>query len=269
MTPDSLMAVPGIPALGLVSLLAACSSNNPPPERAGTPQEERSVTGTVAYRERMALPPDAEVRVQLSDVSRMDAPAPVIAETTFTAGGRQVPLPFELRYPLEKIESTHTYAVRATIRTEGSLLFTTDAMHPVITGGNPATVDLMLVRAGGAGKPGPQPAGLLGTAWQLEDLSGAGVIDKSMTTLEFIEAGRVAGRGGCNRFFGSVEIAGESIKFGQMGSTQMACVEALMNQESRYLRALGAAERYTLNGDELLVYSAGLDKPLRFTRKTQ
>jgi heat shock protein HslJ len=88
-----------------------------------------------------------------------------------------------------------------------------------------------------------------------------------MTTLEFIEAGRVAGRGGCNRFFGSVEIAGESIRFGQMGSTRMACVEALMNQEGKYFKALGAAERYVLNGDELLVYSTELAKPLRFTRR--
>ena len=116
--------------------------------------------------------------------------------------------------------------------------------------------------------PTPQTGGLIGTAWQLEDLGGAGVIDNSMTTLEFIEAGRVAGRGGCNRFFGSVEIAGESIEFGQMGSTRMACAEALMNQESSYLKALAGAERYTLNGDELLVYSRGLAKPLRFIRST-
>jgi heat shock protein HslJ len=128
---------------------------------------------------------------------------------------------------------------------------------------------VMPKEAGGDMKPRAQAGGLLGTAWQLEDLGGAGVIDKSMTTLEFIEAGRVAGRGGCNRFFGSVEITGESIKFGQMGSTRMACVEALMNQEGRYLKALGDANRYSLNGDELLVYAKGLDKPLRFTRKTQ
>ena len=40
------------------------------------------VTGTVAYRERMALPSDAVVEVRLSDVSRQDVAAPLIAETT-------------------------------------------------------------------------------------------------------------------------------------------------------------------------------------------
>ena len=36
------------------------------------------VSGTVNYRERMALPPDAVVEVQLLDVSRQDAPATIV-----------------------------------------------------------------------------------------------------------------------------------------------------------------------------------------------
>jgi heat shock protein HslJ len=157
--------------------------------------------------------------------------------------------------------------VRATIRSEGRLLFTTDVVYNVITNGNPHEVSLMLVKADGG--PQPESGALWGTSWMLEDLGGAGVIDNTMTTLEFPEVGRVAGRGSCNRFFGSVEVSGESLKFGQMGSTRMACPEAVMNQESRYFKALESAERYTRNGDELLVYAQGFDKPLRFTRMTQ
>ena len=77
------------------------------------------VTGTVAYRERMALPPDAVVEVRLSDVSRQDVAAPVIAETTILPEGRQVPIPFELRYDPGKIEPNRVYALRATIRSAG------------------------------------------------------------------------------------------------------------------------------------------------------
>ena len=269
MISDSLCAVLTIPALGLVSLVAACASHTPPSDSSATPKETKAVTGTVAYRERIALPADALIQVQLSDVSRQDAPAQVIAETTFTAAGRQVPFPFELRYHPDRIEPNHTYAVRATIRGEGRLLFATDAAHHVITRGNPGEVSLMLVSAGGGTQPPPDAGDLSGTSWQLEDLGGTGVIDNSMATLEFPESGKVAGRGSCNRFFGSVEISGESIKLGQLGSTRMACPEAVMNQESRYFQALEAAERYTRNGDELLVYAQGFDKPLRFTRMTQ
>ena len=77
---------------------------------------------------------------------------------------------------------------------------------------------------------------------------------------------RVAGRGSCNRFFGTVRIAGDTIAFSQLGSTRMACVGAAMEQEIKYLRALESAERYTLEERTLRIYAKGLDKPLGFAR---
>ena len=49
------------------------------------------VTGTITYRERIALPENAIVNVQLQDVSLQDVAATVIAETTITTPG-QVPI---------------------------------------------------------------------------------------------------------------------------------------------------------------------------------
>ena len=46
----------------------------------------------------------------------------------------------------------------------------------------------------------------------------------------------------------------------------MACPEAVMNQESKYLEALQAAERFEWKDPYLLIYCKGLEKPLRFTR---
>jgi heat shock protein HslJ len=74
---------------------------------------------------------------------------------------------------------------------------------------------------------------LTGTEWLLEDLGGAGVMDNIQTTLTFPEAGKIAGNGSCNRFFGPAEISGSAIKLGPLGSTRMACPEAVMNQERR------------------------------------
>ncbi len=128
------------PALLLVALTACAHLG-------GRPEEGGVVAGTVAYRERIALPDDAVVRVQLSDVSLQDAAARVIADTTFTSGGRQVPLPFELQYDPRTIEPNHRYAVRATIESGGRLLFSTDTAYHVITRGTPNRVELMLVRA--------------------------------------------------------------------------------------------------------------------------
>jgi heat shock protein HslJ len=109
---------------------------------------------------------------------------------------------------------------------------------------------------------------LLNTTWLLEDLGGAGVLDWARATLAFTEPGKVAGSGSCNRFFGGVTLSGQSITFGQLGSTRMACVPAVATQEANYLKALADAERFVLDGSFLLIYAKGMDKPLRFTRTT-
>jgi putative lipoprotein len=247
-----------------VGMVLGCAEHSP------GPADQGRITGTVAYRERMALPADAVVQVQLYDVSVQDVAAPLIAETTVEPAGRQVPLPFELRYDPAKIDSGRRYAVRATIRSEGRLMFTTSTAAPVLTHGSPGRADLLLVRV--AAQPetdaGAGPTGLWGSTWVLEDIGGSGVIDGARATLEFPEVGKVAGRGSCNRFFGSVRISGDSMTFGPLGSTRMACAEAVMNQETRYLAALAGAERYSIEGSVLLVHARDLPKPLRFTRET-
>ncbi|MGH7430319.1 MAG: META domain-containing protein, partial [Candidatus Methylomirabilales bacterium] len=203
--------------------------------------------------------------VWMTDVSPFILAVPLIAETTVRPEGRQVPIPFELRYDHSRIAPDHTYAVKAAIRSAGRILFLTETAYPVITQGNPTQVDLWLVRA--TDESASETNGLKGTAWRLGGLGGAGVLDRVEATLEFPEVGKVVGSGSCNRFFGIVEIAGDSITFSPLGSTRMSCVEAVMNQEAKYLKALQDAERFTRDGSVLLIYCKGLKKPLRFVLK--
>jgi heat shock protein HslJ len=107
---------------------------------------------------------------------------------------------------------------------------------------------------------------LSGGEWLLEDLGGSGVLDNVQATLTFPEEGKTAGNGSCNRFFGSAEINGQEIKFGPLASSRMACPEAVMNQEKKYLEMLQAAERFEWQDPHLLIYCKGFEKPLRFTR---
>jgi heat shock protein HslJ len=124
-----------------------------------------------------------------------------------------------------------------------------------------------------AATPAPTPAAaaapsLIGTIWRLEDLGGTATIPGVEATLEFPEAGRAAGRGSCNRFFGTVEISGESIRFGPLAATKMACLDPAANaQETKYLGALQAAERFAFDGPAFLVYPRGNGAPLRFIRR--
>jgi len=112
------------------------------PEVKSMPNEKQAtVSGTVYYLQRIALPPDAKIEVKLVDISKQDVPAVTIAEQKITNPG-QVPIPFELWYDPAKIDSHMTYAVQARIERGGKLLFISTRVFPVITRGNPTHVEV-------------------------------------------------------------------------------------------------------------------------------
>lgn len=113
--------------------------------------DRATLTGTVVYRERMALPINATIDVRLLDVSRQDVPARVMAQQTIDAAGQSVPVPYELEYDPGLVREAMSYAVRAEIRTaSGELLWTTDTVHPALTRGAPTDdVEIRVVRTGG------------------------------------------------------------------------------------------------------------------------
>jgi heat shock protein HslJ len=112
---------------------------------------------------------------------------------------------------------------------------------------------------------------LAGTEWLLEDLAGAGVLDNAQATLsfpkDFVAEGKISGNGSCNKFTGSAKISGGSIQVGPLATTRMACVPAVDDQETRYLKSLQGAERLAFTAPYLLLYAKGLEKPLRFVKK--
>jgi len=57
--------------------------------------QQTLLTGTISYRERMALPPTAVVEVRLEDVSRVEVAPPVIARYRLADPG-SVPIRFNL-----------------------------------------------------------------------------------------------------------------------------------------------------------------------------
>lgn len=95
---------------------------------------------------------------------------------------------------------------------------------------------------------------LAGTEWVVEDINGGGVIDDARVTMSFDPAeGWASGRGGCNSWGASYTLSGEGISFGDAMSTQMACAEAVMNQEQAFHRALGAVTSYAIDETGALV----------------
>ena len=66
------------------------------------------------------------------------------------------------------------------------------------------------------------------------------------------EESRVAGFGGCNRFFASYEQNDEKIKISIMGGGRARCPE-LGTLEQDFMRALQLSERFKRDGDKLIL----------------
>ncbi|MCG3729795.1 YbaY family lipoprotein [Vibrio cincinnatiensis] len=131
-----------VTSLVLGAVLAGCQYGS----HQNTENTLASITGTVAYRERIALPEQAVVTISLQDVSLADAPAKVIATQRIETQGKQVPFNFELAYDASKIIDQNRYSVSARIEMDGQLLFITDMYYGVITDTAHTTqVDLNLV----------------------------------------------------------------------------------------------------------------------------
>ena len=114
----------------------------PPPD---PPQGDAWVHGTVTYRERIALTPDATLIVQLRDTSLMDVASELIAEQVIPNPG-QVPIRFEIAYESGSIDDRNTYSVQARItEADGRMAFINDTAYDVITRGNPTSIDMVLV----------------------------------------------------------------------------------------------------------------------------
>ncbi len=93
------------------------------------------------------------------------------------------------------------------------------------------------------------------------------MIANSKISIAFLDGGRAAGDGSCNRFSGAFTATGDAIKIGPLASTRMACMDGGVSaQEDRCLKILEAEKRYEIKNDVLLNYAEGSDKPLQFSR---
>ena len=103
------------------------------------------LSGTVVYRERMALPPGAQVSVRLWD-AMLPPQVATVGEAKFPAT-TQVPVPFEVFFDSGAIQQSHTYGARASISVDGVVWFQSEQPVPVLTQGAPSVgVELLVKR---------------------------------------------------------------------------------------------------------------------------
>lgn len=100
---------------------------------------------------------------------------------------------------------------------------------------------------------GGDPLELLLGEWQIEDINSEGIIDSSHLTMTFNDEGRVFGSASCNNYSSSYELTGEKLTFSHSLATKMACPEALMNQEHKFLTVLNKISHFDIDKTGALI----------------
>jgi heat shock protein HslJ len=95
----------------------------------------------------------------------------------------------------------------------------------------------------------------LNTTWNLSELFSEKIqyAGSKIPHLRF-ETERVSGNDGCNNFFGGYTLDGNSLKFGMLGSTRMACPH-IEGFELIFNKMLSMTTRFRITGNRLDLYA--------------
>lgn len=240
----------------LSTLLVVASAHAAP----ATPLDR--IGGSVSYRERIALPDDATLTVELLDLSKPDIKVGRLARLSLPSRGRQVPLVFELPYYQADIQSSHHYGVRAMLTSSGGeLLFTTTQHAVVLTQGAGKQAQLVLQQV-----QAKSETALENTYWKLIaiDSRPAQVQPNEREAYLLLFDGRASGSSGCNKLIGRyTHRASNALSLGSMSSTRMACLPTMMDQEAALIGVFARTTRYRI-ADETLVLMDGDTELARF-----
>jgi heat shock protein HslJ len=111
---------------------------------------------------------------------------------------------------------------------------------------------------------------LAGTTWRLASYGPVSATQTAAqdvdTSLAFGSDGKVSGNMGCNGFSGDYTQADNTLTFGPIMRTLMACEGQRMEQEDAAMQVLMDTATFTLDGDTLTIFSADGSMLLELTR---
>ncbi len=82
--------------------------------------------------------------------------------------------------------------------------------------------------------------------------------------------GELSGNTGCNSLSGQYRIVGNELLFYELSTTLIACLDAnIMQQENHLLTGLNSVSRFTVQGNQLVLYDADGQQVLVFQRVPQ
>jgi putative lipoprotein len=217
--------------------------------------ETMHVKTNVTYRERIALPPDAVLEVELLDTSRADAPSVRLSSQRFKLIG--VPRTVEIAYDTALLDDRHTYTVAARIISNGHVMFRSTTATLVLTRGAPDSAELVLEMMPRRAGRNVADQSIYDTAWEVYEIAGRMLIAENPPSLTIDQDGQFGLYGGCNRFTGTLDAANGKFSVpDNFAGTKMACPEEREKLEEDMIKALSAAVGYVTNGTNLTLNNA-------------
>ena len=93
-----------------------------------------------------------------------------------------------------------------------------------------------------------------GAEWTAVEIDGVPIPEGDRQPTAAVAGDRLAGFGGCNRYTAQIrELSPGEIAIGPVAGTRMACPEAEMQLENRFLTSLGKAVRYSFLAGRLVL----------------
>lgn len=219
-----------------------------------------NLNGQVTYRERIALPVPAMLKLQLIDETLPSAPPRVEVEAPIGTG--QVPLSFSLGFDDTLIIPNHDYALIAAISSQDGLLFRNFepyAVNPLA----PAEPILIITSLVAETAPSTDPSSesappaapaILDSTWVVTAIGDTPVLDRAVPTLSIGPDKRAGGSGGCNSWFAQAQLEGDTLRLGSITSTLKGCTQSVNLQEQAFKDALTATARWQIDGDTLTLF---------------
>ncbi|MCC1491343.1 META domain-containing protein [Cognatishimia sp. F0-27] len=222
--------------------------------------ENASLDISVSYRERIALPPDAQLHVALLDMSKAGAAARQISAQRFAM--ISVPMSVTLPYDPAILTQDADYAVVAAIWSEDRMIYRSTGWH------DPFDADEIRITVETVAQDATDAAfgqRLSGIAWTVVAIGETPWNTDDPATLAINDDGTFSLYGGCNRFTGRLLPSVSGIAFpSAMAGTMMACPDAVDALEREVLTSLAEATDYMRYGSELFLTDAAGRPLLRF-----
>lgn len=131
----------------------------------------------------------------------------------------------------------------------------------------PNSVEVRLGKARFTGCGG-DPAKVLQGPWAVTAINGKPVAKGTKPTVEFGADGLVSGNASCNRYFANFTLTGEGLTISKGGSSMMMCdPQSTMDQETLFLKTLGAVSRFEIGKKGELILHSGASDTITARRK--